>query len=167
MGAEMGSLNQRIEVVGVPDDRGKPAKVLESTRNVQQPRQSSGGCRGCSHRADDGERAAPAATAAPPAILELHRRLKVLSWMERNVEHLHDAFHEEEDPRFSGAVLSGSVSSFVDVIEEMIFFCDEQRFWAEKHENGVSPCVFAGVIDDLEKKLLFYGKESNFLMSFQ
>ncbi len=165
---------QRLEVIEQPSDRNQPAVILEALPKKQVEETGSNGngnghhkpCGNCGGRQSQQhqqvEEAAPETQQGPPQyLMDLYNRYHLVGWMEENLLKTHQAVRESEDADHASLVVKSSLEAFLDVVEDVMFRCDDLARLEEVEERA--KCPIAGVWDELETKMVFYGKELRFL----
>jgi hypothetical protein len=93
---------------------------------------------------------------------ELYQRHAILSWMEANLVKLHELLSDTEDLRLGHTAITGSLESYLDTLEENMFFCDELQVQLAEDSAG-GDCAVSSYYKMLESKLLFYAKEFRYV----
>jgi hypothetical protein len=180
---------QRIEVIEQPADRNRPAVSLEAVPKRRPEEQGPpvrgryGGGNGHHHRpcgncgrhhhrhAEDAAQeqhreAAPEHQPPPPWLADLFSRWHLVGWMESNLLKTHQAVRGSGDAAYASTVVRSSLEAFLDVVEEVMFRCDEVASGLPEEEGGAR-CPISGIWDELENRLVFYGKELRFVATME
>lgn len=133
--------------------------------------------------AGNGQRRAVSAPAAPvhlpgpgrtPSTNDLAHRYRLVEWMERRLLEAHQAAEARGDPAHTRRVAHACLSSFIDVVEDLMLHCDEVAAGLAAGsagrgdgDAGTSTGAACAVWVALERTLVFYTKEQRFLQALE